>query len=644
MKKILITGENSYIGTKFEKWLLKNSEDYLVDTISVRGDTWKNQDFSMYDIIYHVAGIAHIKETKKNAELYYKVNRDLTYKIARKAKSEGVRHFIFLSSMSVYGIEQGVITKKTIPKPKTNYGISKLEAEKLISNIESDDFIISIIRPPMVYGESCKGNYEKLSTLAMKSFFFPKITNQRSMIYIDNLSNYVKFIIDNERKGIFYPQNEEYVCTSDMVNRIANIHGKKIHLTKVFNPLLNSMNINIVQKVFGDLVYEKDESLKDIVNYKHSIIKSEKRKKILILANIDVSIYNTRRELVQLLLDEGYEVYISCLYGERVEKLKFMGCKYIETNFSRHGTNPFDEFKLLLFYRKIMKDISPNVVLTYSIKQNIYGGMAANSLKIPFLANITGLGPALEQDNIIKKLTLLMYKISFKKVSCVFFQNIHNLNFFKENGVLINKQKLIPGSGVNLDEYKVLDYPEDSIVRFLYLSRIVKEKGIDQYLDAAAIIRKKYPSTEFHVCGFCEDSYKDKMNKLIEDNNIIYHGMISDTKKILEIIHCTIHPSFYPEGMSNVLLESCASGRPIITTKNVGCEEIVEHGINGYLINIKSTSELVSAIENFLNLEFDVKKNMGIKGREKVVNEFDRKIVIDNYIEEIKLLQDRTHF
>lgn len=359
-------------------------------------------------------------------------------------------------------------------------------------------------------------------------------------------------------------------------------------------------------------------------------------KRVLILANIDVSIYNTRRELVELLINKGYEVYISCLYGERVEKLKDIGCKYIETDFSRHGTNPLSELKLINFYRKVIKDIAPGIVLTYSIKQNIYGGIAANSLNTPYIANITGLGPALDNDGILRKITLILYKYAFRKVKCVFFQNEQNLKFFTEHRVNIKNKKLIPGSGVNLDEYILLDYPNDEIVEFLYLSRVVKEKGIDQYLEAASAIRKKYQNTRFHICGFCEDEYKDKMNKLTENGDVVYHGMISDTKEMLRTIHCTVHPSFYPEGMSNVLLESSACGRPIITTNRTGCKETVDDGINGFIVKQQSSKDLIQKIEKFLKLSYEEKRKMGLAGRKKVEKEFDRHIVVEAYMYEIE--------
>lgn len=221
-------------------------------------------DFSPYDAVFHVAGIAHIKESSNNRSLYYKVNRDLTYEIAKKAKKYGVLQFVFLSSMSVYGIENGVIDKSTPLKPNSAYGESKIEAEQLINKLKGDSFTVATIRPPMVYGNGCRGNYPKLATLALKTPFFPNIENKRSMIYIDNLSEFVKQIIDNRSGGIFFPQNDEYVNTSEMVRLIAEFHGNRVRKTKLFNPALRLLNVSLVKKVFGDLVY--DISMSDYEN------------------------------------------------------------------------------------------------------------------------------------------------------------------------------------------------------------------------------------------------------------------------------------------------------------------------------------------------------------------------------------------
>lgn len=257
MKKILITGKNSYVGKSLEKWLTNYHDRYSIGSISLRDDSWKEIDFSNYDVVFHVAGIAHIKETKENADLYYKVNRDLAYEVAQKAKIEGVQKFIFLSSMSVFGIDSGIINKDTPLKPKGNYGKSKLQAEELLTSLEDDVFKVAILRPPMIYGKGCKGNYSRLANLAVKTPIFPNIHNKRSMIYIDNLCEFVRLLIDNSKSGLFHPQNIEYVCTSDMVEMIAKFHGTNIIMTKLFNAFLRLIRINTVKKVFGDLVYDK---------------------------------------------------------------------------------------------------------------------------------------------------------------------------------------------------------------------------------------------------------------------------------------------------------------------------------------------------------------------------------------------------
>lgn len=274
MKRILITGKNSYIGTSIESWL---GSKYLVDTIDMKDFCWKEKDFSQYDVVLHVAGIAHIKETKENQSLYYEVNRDLAYETAKKAKKDGVKQFIFLSSMSVYGMITGVIDKNTRINPNSAYGKSKFEAEELIKQLEDEKFVVAIIRPPMVYGKGCKGNYSKLASLALKTPVFPNVDNKRSMIYIDNLSEFVKQLVDNNSSGVFLPQNAEYGNTSEMVRLIAESHGKRIKLTKAFNPLLRLLNISTVKKVFGDLLYEKSVSCNiDLISFRDSIISSEK--------------------------------------------------------------------------------------------------------------------------------------------------------------------------------------------------------------------------------------------------------------------------------------------------------------------------------------------------------------------------------
>lgn len=281
MKNILITGKNSYIGTSLENWLMREPDQYKVDTVDMKDGSWREKDFSLYDVVFHVAGIAHIKETSDNQDLYYKVNRDLAYETAQKAKEDGVEQFIFLSSMSVYGIENGVIDKNTPQNPNSAYGKSKIEAEELINKLQGDSFTVATLRPPMVYGKGCRGNYPRLVGLALKTPIFPKVDNKRSMIYIDNLSEFVKQLIDNRSGGMFFPQNADYVNTSEMVRLIAEVHGKRVVMTKLFNPLLRLLNVSTVNKVFDDLVYDLSMSKYEfdyrVCGFSESIKKTEQR-------------------------------------------------------------------------------------------------------------------------------------------------------------------------------------------------------------------------------------------------------------------------------------------------------------------------------------------------------------------------------
>ncbi len=264
MKKIIITGANSYIGTSFEKWVKQWSEDYLVNTVDMIDGTWREKSFSGYDVVFHVAGIAHVSTDPNMEDLYYKVNRDLTIETAKKAKGEGVKQFIFMSSIIVYGDSshinhKRVINKNTVPEPSNFYGRSKLQAEEGILPLQDDNFNVVLIRPPMIFGKDSKGNYPKLAKMAQKLPIFPDVENERSMLHIDNLCEFIRLMIVNEERGIFFPQNGEYVGTSELVKLVAEAHGKRIVLTKLFNPMLKLMGnfVGQVNKAFGNLVYEK---------------------------------------------------------------------------------------------------------------------------------------------------------------------------------------------------------------------------------------------------------------------------------------------------------------------------------------------------------------------------------------------------
>ena len=277
-KHVLITGANSYIGTAVETSIKRYPEKYSVETLDMRNKTWEKTSFSGYDVVFHVAGIAHQKETKKNAKLYYMVNEKLAVKTARKAKQEGVKQFIILSSMSVYGMETGYITKNSVPKPKSNYAKSKFKADQTIKMLETPHFKVAILRPPMVYGKNCKGNYQALRKFALRTPLFPDIKNVRSMIFIDNLAEFVKQVIDGERTGIYFPQDDEYRNTAEMVKKIAEIHGKKVRLTHLFNPVVflgEKLGVGSFRKVFGSLTYEPCDVIKSCA-FDEIMLKTEK--------------------------------------------------------------------------------------------------------------------------------------------------------------------------------------------------------------------------------------------------------------------------------------------------------------------------------------------------------------------------------
>ncbi len=357
--------------------------------------------------------------------------------------------------------------------------------------------------------------------------------------------------------------------------------------------------------------------------------------KILIIANSDVGLFKFRKELIEKLLTK-HSVCISLPYGDYINEFTKMGCDFINTEINSRGTNPITDLQLILKYNSIIKKVKPDVVLSYTIKPNIYGGIICRINNIPYIPNITGLGSAVENKSILQKITISLYKIAMKNASCVFFQNEENMNFMLKNGIIKSNYKIIPGSGVNLDYYNVLDYPNDNKLKFVYISRVMKEKGIDQYIEAAKYITKNNENVEFHILGNSNDTYKKKLIALEEEGIIKYHGMQKDVKEFLKNSHCTIHPTYYPEGMSNVLLESAACARPIITTDRSGCKEIVDDCITGFIIKQRDTLDLISKIDKFISLSYEEKKNMGLAGRSKVEQEFSRNIVINEYLNEIR--------
>lgn len=361
-------------------------------------------------------------------------------------------------------------------------------------------------------------------------------------------------------------------------------------------------------------------------------------KTIVVLSNHHAWTYNLRAEILERLIKEGYRVIVVVGYGKKVEDLKKMGCEFIDIPFDKRGKNPFHDFGLFIRYFKLLKKIEPDVVLSYTIKPNLYGALACRILRIPCIANITGLGTAVEYPGVLQKVLLSLYKISFKNIYQVFFQNTTNRDFLVKHKIVSDNYELLPGSGVNVTKFSPIKYPSDGTTDFIFISRVMKEKGTDEYLDAAIYLTKKYPNVKFHICGICDDEYEERINELHKQGIINYHGMVDDVRAYLSITHCTVLPTYYPEGMSNVLLESSAAARPIITTNRPGCREIVDDGINGFIVKEKDSLDLIEKMIKFIELPYEKKVSMGQAGRCKIVKQFNRQIVVDKYLTAINRL------
>jgi len=340
---------------------------------------------------------------------------------------------------------------------------------------------------------------------------------------------------------------------------------------------------------------------------------------------------------MKAIVDAGYQLYISVpdTNDERVNYFKGIGAEIIKTDFNRRGMNPLADFKLMMNYRRLIKQLKPIAVLSYTIKPNVYGGIACRLTGTPLIANVTGLGDAIENGGWLQKLTICLYKFGIGKAAKVFFQNETNKNFCVNHKIADNNAIVLPGSGVNLEHHRYQEYAPDGVIKFLFIARLLKDKGTSEYFETAKTIKAKYPQSEFQVLGWKEGPYQQQLEELVKDGVINYLGTTSDIRPYLTNVHCTIMPSYH-EGMSNVNLESAANGRPVITTNVPGCRETVEDGKTGYLVDAKNSEALIKGVERFLDLPYKQKIAMGKMAREKVEREFDRNIVVKAYLNAIE--------
>ena len=352
-------------------------------------------------------------------------------------------------------------------------------------------------------------------------------------------------------------------------------------------------------------------------------------KKILMLANDVTTILQFRSELVSALVEAGNEVIVSVPKSDRISEIEALGASVVETEVSRHGKNPLKDISLYFAYKKLLKKVKPDFVLSFTIKPNVYGGMACKGLKIPYVANVTGLG-VVGDEGILQKLMLMLYKAGCKKAKCVFFQNSSNLEFFKQKGVVKENVLLLPGSGVNTEKFSYMEYPTSEITNIVFVGRIIKDKGVFELAEVAKQLADNV-NLKFTIVGDVEYGSENPFDGM---PNVECVGFHKDVRPFLENAHAVILPSYH-EGMANVLLEGAASGRAILASSISGCKETFDEGESGFGFEAKNVESLKNAIDKFLSLTLEEKCLMGKAGRDKMEQQFDRKIVIAKYFDQI---------
>lgn len=362
----------------------------------------------------------------------------------------------------------------------------------------------------------------------------------------------------------------------------------------------------------------------------------EYQKKVLVLTNSSVGLYTFRNELLEALLQE-YEVFVSVPDEVYLEEFIEEGCTVIRTPINRRGMNPKEDFQLFCTYRKLLRETAPDLVLLYTIKPNIYGGVACRMGKVPYMATITGLGSTFQKDNLLKKMIVCMYRTALKKAECVFFQNSENRRIFEQCRIRGKKSLLVNGSGVNLEKHVFEPYPQSQITRFLYVGRMMQEKGINEFLEAARKLHGEM--VRFELLGYCDEDYAEKLAALEKEGIICQHGFQKDVHSYLKEASALVLPTYH-EGMSNVLLEASATGRPVIASNISGCREIFEDGVTGFGCEPGSEGSLIEALRRFLVLSTERRAEMGRNARRKVEQEFDRRQVTDVYIKEIERITE----
>lgn len=669
LKKVLITGANSYIGESVEKWLNNSDNEYEIDTLDMLDPNWKERDFSKYDTVFHVAGIAHADVGNVSEDVkqkYYQVNTDLTLEVANKAKEARVKQFIFMSSMIVYsGCDTKHIIKDTKPKAENFYGDSKLQADLKLQEMNDVSFKVVVVRPPMIYGKGSKGNYPQLAKLATKLPIFPIVDNKRSMLHIDNLCEFIRLMIDNEESGVFFPQNNEYTNTSDMVQMIANVKGHRIVMLpgtslaiKLLEKVPGKMG-GLASKAFGDSYYDMDMSKYEneyvVNNLKESIICSEKSqnnnecKKALMYASVASMIDLFNMDNIHILQSLGFQVDVACNFkngsitsNERVEEfkkeLRELGVNIHDIPIPRSMFKINDILKSLILTKRLYNNNNYQFVHCHSPIGGVVSRLAAityrkRGLKVIYTAHGFHFFKGAPLKNWI--LFYPIEKICSNWTDVLITINNEDFNIandkFKANNVIY-----VPGIGVHVDEIQNQKIDIDSMRKELGLKsddyvimsigQISIRKNQKVIIEAISLINN--PKVKYVIVGFgeLEEELQNLANKLNVIDRVIFTGYRQDAKALLHCADLFAFPSLQEE-LPASLMEAMSVGLPVVCSDIRGNNDLIENDIGGYLCNSNDYKSFAKKIDYLLNNK-DIALKMGKYNQNNILN-YDTKVVID---------------
>lgn len=678
-KKVLITGAGSYIGQSFINYAKKNYPDnFEIEELDLMETSWKNISFSKYDIVYHVAGIAHAdvgKVSEETKEKYYKVNTDLTVEVAKKAKEDGVREFIFMSSMIIYGEsapygKKKVIDENTVPMPANFYGDSKLQADIAVRTLADEKFKVIVLRPPMIYGKGSKGNYPILAKIARKLPVFPNVNNERSMLHIDNLCEFLCQIMlvreTNDNAIVLIPQNAEWIKTSAMVKEIANVSGKNIIELKVLKPAviigskISGKIGGIVNKAFGNNCYAHNISVYSDIDYqkitlKESIKLTEKsmedtkrtKKKVLMLASVASMIDQFNMSNIDILLKIGYDVDVACNFGygstcsdekivELKAKLKEKGIRCFQIDFTRSVMNLFQDGKAYKQVRKLVENNKYDLIHCHSPIGGVIGRIVAHETNTKVIYTAHGFhfyegGP--------KKNWFIYYPIEkalSKWTDVLITINKEDYNRAKKK-FFAKETRYIPGVGVDVEKFEMglknkqqnkkmkraeLGVSDNDFV-LLSVGELQDRKNQRVVIEALHMLNN--PNIYYWAVGKGElfPEYLEMIKKYGLEKNVFLLGFRTDIMELCNAADCFVHPSVR-EGLGIAPLEAMAGGLPLISSYVNGIKDYTENEVSGCcIIDPLSVTEMKKAIEKmYQDVEF--RNRCGINNLE-TVKKFDIK-------------------